>query len=182
MPCVGLIPSEYSSGERRRQGSLTKAGQTHARRALVEGAWASRDPANVRRPWPRRLEKLPKPIKDIRWKAHVRRCTRVRRLLARGKHANSVVVALARELVGLMWAIATQVPVTPSVHRTDRDWINNAAGLPRLSQEAQPRCGVALDGVKRLQETLVPRARPAPDGHTSGGTQPTDRSRINRRV
>jgi hypothetical protein len=55
-------------------------------------------------------------------------------------------------------------------------------GFTRLSEEAQPRCGVTLDGVKRLKETLVPRARQAPDGRKSGGTQPTAISRINRRV
>jgi hypothetical protein len=58
----------------------------------------------------------------------------------------------------------------------------NSEGLQRTSEEAQPRCGVALDGVKRLQETRVPRARQAPDGRKSGGRQPTDISRINRRV
>jgi transposase len=60
-----------------------------------------------------RLEKLPKPIQDISWKAQVRLCKRHRRLLARGKNANQVVVALARELVGFMWAIAKDGPVTP---------------------------------------------------------------------
>jgi transposase len=113
MSDLGLIPSAYASGERRRQGSITTAGHTQARRVLVEGAWAYRYPANVSRHWPRRLEQLPKPIQDLSWKAHVRRCTRVRRLLARGKHANQVVVAMARELAGLLWAMATQVPVTP---------------------------------------------------------------------
>jgi transposase len=110
---LGLIPSAYSRGERRRQGPITKAGNTHARRALVEGAWAYRYPANVSRHIQLRLEQLPKPIQDISWKAQVRLCTRVRRLLARGKHANQVVVAMARELVGLLWAMAKQVPVTP---------------------------------------------------------------------
>jgi transposase len=113
MKFLGLIPSEYSSGERRRQGSLPKPGNTPARRALVEGAWASRYPANVSRHWPLRLEQLPKPIQDISWQAQVRLCKRFRRLMARGKHANQVVVAIARELVGVMWAIAKQVPVTP---------------------------------------------------------------------
>jgi transposase len=112
MKFLGLIPSEYSSGERRRQGSLTTAGNTHARRALVEGAWAYRDPANVSRHLQLRLEHQPKAIQDISWKAHVRLCKRFRRLMARGKHANQVVVAIARELVGFMWAIAQQVPVT----------------------------------------------------------------------
>jgi transposase len=113
MKCLGLIPSEYSTGERRRQGSITKAGNSHARRVLVEGAWAYRDPAQVSRHVQRRLEQQPQAIQDISWKAQVRLCKRDRRLMARGKHANQVVVAIARELVGFMWAIATQVPVTP---------------------------------------------------------------------
>lgn len=113
MKFLGLIPSEYSTGERRRQGAITKAGNTHARRALVEGAWAYRYPAKVSRHLPRRLETPPKAIQDISWKAQVRLCKRYRRLLARGKHANQVVVAIARELVGFMWAITKQVPVTP---------------------------------------------------------------------
>jgi transposase len=113
MKFLGLIPSEYSSGERRRQGSITKAGNTHARRALVEGAWAYRDPAKISRHLQWRLENQPKAIQDISWKAQVRRCQRYRRLMARGQHANHVVVALARELVGFMWAMAKQIPVTP---------------------------------------------------------------------
>src|SRR5919197_2221712 len=113
MRLLGLIPSEYSSGERRQQGSITKAGNTHARKALVEGAWAYRYPAQVSRHLQLRLEKQPKAIQDISWKAQMRLCKRYRRLIARGKHANQVVVAIARELVGFMWAIAKQVPVTP---------------------------------------------------------------------
>ena len=72
MKCMGLIPSEHSSGEQRRQGSMTTAGNTHARRVLVEGAWASRSPATVSRHLQRRLEKQPTIIQDIRWKAQVR--------------------------------------------------------------------------------------------------------------
>jgi transposase len=112
MRCLGLIPSDYATGERRRQGALTKAGNSHARRVLVEGAWAYRDPANVSRHLQLRLETQPKGIQDIRWKAQVRLCKRYRRLIARGKPANQVVVASARALVGFMWAIAKQVPVT----------------------------------------------------------------------
>ena len=113
MKYLGLIPSEYSSGERRRQGSITKAGNTHARRALVEGAWSYRYPAKVSRHIQLRLEQQPKPIQDMSWKAQVRLCKRYRRLIARGKHANQVVVAIARELAGFIWAIAKQVPVKP---------------------------------------------------------------------
>ena len=113
MKCLGLSPSEYASGEQRRQGSLTNAGNAHARRALVEGAWAYRDPAKVSRHLQLRLETPPKVLQDISWKAQVRLCQRDRRLVSRGKHPNVVTVAIARELAGFMWAIATQVPVTP---------------------------------------------------------------------
>ena len=113
MSYLGLTPSEYSSGERRRQGSITKTGNTHARRALVEGAWAYRYPAKVSRHLQLRLEKLPKAVQDISWKAQVRLCKRYRKLSARGKHANQVVVAIARELIAFMWAMANEVPVIP---------------------------------------------------------------------
>ena len=113
LKCLGLIPSAYSSGERRQQGSITKAGHTHARRALVEGAWTYRYPAKVSRHLQLRLEQHPKVIQDISWKAQVRLCQRDRRLVAKGTHANVVTVAMARELVGFMWAIAKEVPVTP---------------------------------------------------------------------
>jgi transposase len=109
---LGLIPSQYSSGERRQQGAITKAGNTHARRALVEGAWAYRSPAKVSRQLQLRLEKQSKIIQAISWQAQVRLCKRYRQLIARGKHANVVTVAIARELVGFLWAIAPQVPVT----------------------------------------------------------------------
>ena len=112
MNYLGLTPSEYSSGERRRQGGITKTGNTHARRALVEGAWAYRYPAKVSRHLQLRLEKLPKPLQDISWKAQARLCKRYRQLSARGKHPNQVVVAIARELIAFMWAIAKQVRVT----------------------------------------------------------------------
>jgi transposase len=120
MTCLGLMPSEYASGAPRRQGAMTKAGNTHARRALVEGAWAYRDPAQVSRHLPRRLETQPNIIQDISWKAQVRRCTRDRRLVSRGTHANVVTVAMARELAGFMWAMAREVPVTPSDHKRGR--------------------------------------------------------------
>jgi transposase len=113
MKCLGLIPSAYSSGERRRPGSLTKAGHTHARRAVVEGAWAYRYPAKVSRHVQLRLAQLPKPRQDISGKAQGRLGKRFRRVTARGKHANQVVGALARELAGFMWAIAKESAVTP---------------------------------------------------------------------
>ena len=113
MQCLGLTPSAYSSGAQRRQGAMTKAGNSHARRVLVEGAWASRYPAQVSRHLQLRLATQPKIIQAISWKAQVRLCNRYRRLVARGKHANIVTVAMARELAGFMGAIAREVPIIP---------------------------------------------------------------------
>ena len=113
MSYLGLTPSEYSTGDRRRQGGITKAGNSHARRSLIEGAWAYRYPAKVSRHLQLRLEKVPKSIQDLSWKAQVRLCKRYRQLSARGKNAHQVVVAIARELSAFMWAMAQEVPLIP---------------------------------------------------------------------
>jgi transposase len=89
MSFLGLTPSEYSSGAHRQQGGITKSGNTHARR----------------------IEHQPKVLPDLSWKAQVRLCKRFRQLSARGKHVNEVVVAIARELSGFLWAIARSVPL-----------------------------------------------------------------------
>ena len=111
MQFLGLIPAEHSCGEHRRQGSITQAGNAQARRVLVEGAWAYRYPAQVRRHLPLRLENQPQVIQAIRWQAQGRLCKRYRRLVARGKHANVVTVAMARKLTGCLGAMAQEVPI-----------------------------------------------------------------------
>ena len=150
MTFLGLIPSEYSSGEQRRQGSLTKAGNAHARRALVEGAWAYRDPAKVSRHLQLRRETPPKVIQDISWKAQVRRCKRDRRLVSRGKHPNVVTVAMARELAGCHVGHGQAGAGNPLKPRrlTIQPVIEKVSKVHR--EEAQPRYGVTLGGVKRL--------------------------------
>jgi transposase len=110
MSSLGLRPAAYASGQRRSQGGSPKTGHRHARRALVEGAWADRSPAKVSRHLQRRLDKRPPPLQDLSWQAQVRRCKRYRQLRARSKHANQVVVALARALVALMGAMARELP------------------------------------------------------------------------
>ncbi|HSA81762.1 MAG TPA: IS110 family transposase [Geminicoccaceae bacterium] len=111
MSYLGLTPSEYSSGSQRRQGGITKAGNGHARRALVEGAWAYRYPAKVSRHLQLRLEKVSADVQAIAWKAQERLCKRYRHLTGRGKHANQVAVAIAREMAAFAWAIARTVPL-----------------------------------------------------------------------
>ncbi len=111
MAYLGLVPSEESSGESTYRGSITKTGNGHVRRALVEAAHAYVFPARVSRHLLKRQEDLPEPIRAIAWKAQVRLCGKFRRLTARGKLRNKVVTAIARELSGFMWAIAREVKV-----------------------------------------------------------------------
>ncbi len=112
MAFLGLIPSEHTSGSKRRLGSITKTGNSHVRRVLIEGAWAYRHPAKVSPAIRARLESLPLSIQNIAWKAQLRLCKRYRRLVARGKNKNKVVTAIAREVAAFMWAIAHEVKQT----------------------------------------------------------------------
>jgi transposase len=109
MAYLGLNPSEHSSGATIRRGAITKTGNTLARTCLVEAAWTYRHPARVTQIIRDRLKHLPEPIRNIAWKAQVRLSARYRKLAAAGKPAPKVVVAIARELVGFIWAIARMV-------------------------------------------------------------------------
>ncbi len=111
MAYLGLVPSENSTGESTHRGSITKTGNGHVRRALVEAAHAYGFPARVSRHLLKRQEGLPEPVLGIAWKAQVRLCGKFRRLMARGKLKNKVITAIARELCGFMWAIAREVEV-----------------------------------------------------------------------
>jgi transposase len=114
MAYLGLVPSEHSSGASVRRGGLTKAGNSAARRLLIEAAWCYRFPARVSRELLLRQEALPKPIRDIAWKAQIRLCARYRKLARTGKPANVVTAAIARELSGFIWAVARRVPPAAS--------------------------------------------------------------------
>ena len=114
MGYLGLTPSEHSSGERTSRGSITKTGNGEARRMLVEAAWSYRYPPRVAQEKVEVLVRLPKPVRDIAWKAQVRLCDRYRKLTHAGKKPTVVVTAIARELAGFAWAIGQQVkPAAP---------------------------------------------------------------------
>lgn len=106
MAWVGVTPSEYSSGSKRRQGSITKTGNSFARKLLIESAWSYRFAAKVSPEIERRHEGLPKAIVDRAWDAQIRLCGRYRKLMARGKNVNVAIIAVARELAGFIWDIA----------------------------------------------------------------------------
>jgi transposase len=111
MAYLGLVPSEHSSGNTRRQGGITKAGNGMARRMLIEAAWSDRFPARLSREQLLRQEHQGKAIRDIAWKAQERLCRRYRKLTRDGKLPTVVTAAIARELAGFVWAIAQQVQV-----------------------------------------------------------------------
>jgi transposase len=107
MSFLGVVPSEDSSGQRRRQGSITKSGSQHARRLLVEAAWHYRRPPAKGVALSRRHEGQSPHVIALSWKAQQRLHRTWRRLDSeRGKRRTIVAVAVARELAGFCWAIA----------------------------------------------------------------------------
>jgi transposase len=111
MAFLGLVPSEHSSGEKKHRGKITKTGNGHARRVLIEGAHGYSYQARITRPILKRQEGLSQEVRDIAWKCQVRLCARFRKLVAKGKSHNAAVTAIARELAAFMWAIAKQTPI-----------------------------------------------------------------------
>jgi transposase len=129
MAYLGLVPSERSSGGTVRRGGITiglcpiprrdvsgadRAGNALARRVLIEGAWTYRMQARVSRKLHDRIEQLPSTIRDTAWKAQLRLCGRYRHLVAAGKAKVVVTTAIAREMVGFIWAIARQIQLQPT--------------------------------------------------------------------
>jgi transposase len=108
MAYSGLVPSEFTSGKRIRRGHITKTGNAHLRRVIVESSWSYRY-----RPWVgdelrRRQQRLSDDIKEIAWKAQHRLYSRYKKLSASGKNKPHVVTAIGRELLGFIWAIGVK--------------------------------------------------------------------------
>jgi transposase len=108
MSYLGLTPSEESSGGRRRRGPITKSGNGHARRLLVEAAWHYRRPPRMSKALRDRSVGLSPQVCGIAWKAQKRLHGRLRRMIGRGKPPGEAATAAARELAGFVWAIARE--------------------------------------------------------------------------
>jgi transposase len=108
MAYLGLVPSEHSSGETKKRGRITRTGNRHVRRILVESAWSYRYRPAMSREIRKRNEGVTPAVQAIAWKAQHRLNARYRKLLGRGKNKQQTVVALARELAGFVWSIARQ--------------------------------------------------------------------------
>lgn len=105
----GAVPSEHSSGPRIRRGQITKTGNAHLRRVVGEAAWAYQHRPYVGPTLRRRQQPAGDAIRAIAWKAQHRLHSRYRRLTGRGKVKQQVVTAVARELLGFIWAIGVAV-------------------------------------------------------------------------
>ena len=113
MAYLGLVPSEYSTGQTVRRGDIIKAGNSRMRRTLFEGAWTYRFSVRIGEKKLYVLQKLPPEIQDIAWKAQSRLTARYRRLSQRGKKKTVITTAIARELSAFMWDIARRtMPVS----------------------------------------------------------------------
>jgi len=106
MAYLGMVPSEHTSGPKRRIGAITKAGDIHARTLLIEAAHSYRFPARISRRKLAAVDAVPEAVRAIAWKAQTRLCQRYRSMVAKGKPNQVVVTAIARELAGFVWSIA----------------------------------------------------------------------------
>lgn len=117
MAHLGLVPSEHSSGSSQKRGGITKTGNGHVRRVLTEASWCYRLPARKTAHLQRKAEKTSDQVQAIAWKAQKRLCKRYWYLIHKGKLPVQTCTAIARELVGFIWAIAREVMGKNNVYR-----------------------------------------------------------------
>jgi transposase len=108
MSYVGLVPSEDSTGKRRRQGAITRCGNSHLRRILVEAAWHYRHSPLMSKELRRRNQGVAKRVRRIAWETQKRLNKRLYHLLHAGKSIQKAITALARELAGFVWAVGQE--------------------------------------------------------------------------
>ena len=109
MAYLGLVPSEDSTGDTIKRGSITKTGNRRARRMLLECSWSYQHPARVGRAKQPKVDAAPPAVREIAWKAQCRLNRRYRALTRRGKLKTVAITAVARELAGFIWAIGREV-------------------------------------------------------------------------
>jgi transposase len=110
MAYLGLVPTEHTSSDRRRQGRITKCGNSHLRWLLVECAQHYATPPQVSAHLSRRQEGQPRAVRTLSWRVQHRLHSRYTALLARRLHRNKAIVAIARELCGFIWELLRTQP------------------------------------------------------------------------
>jgi transposase len=164
MAYLGLVPSEHSSGPKRRIGAITKAGNIHARTLLIEAAHSYRFPARVARHKLVAVDAVPEAVREITWKAQTRLCQRYRYMMAKGKLRQVVVTAIARELAGFVWSIACITTDPPA----------RSAAATMASEEICPL--VSIDRSRARPQAAESRRRRAgtPEQPCRGGRREHD--------
>jgi transposase len=167
MAYLGLVPSEHSSGLKRRIGAITKSGDIHARTVLIEAAHSYRFPARIARRKLAAVDAVPEAVRAIAWKAQTRLCQRYRHMMAKGKPTQVIVTAIARELAGFVWSIAcitSDPPAKTSVASTTSNDAVCRAPPPRSLKTSARRAapaeqtGTAIELRYSNGEQAVPRA------------------------
>src|SRR5271157_3005391 len=159
MSYLGLVPSEHSSGPKRRIGAITKAGDIHARTLLIEAAHSYRFPARVARHKLAAVDTVPEAVREIAWKAQTRSCQRYRHLTAKGKLNQVVVTAIARELAGFIWSIAC---ITSDPPATDKAVTVSHDGVIGVSVDVAT---ASEQGVRQVQQIAPDTGRPHAPRH-----------------
>lgn len=158
MSYLGLTPSEYASGEQQHRGHITKSGNRHARRLLVEAAWHYRHRPRTFARATSLAERVPPEVSARAWQAQVRLHLRHGVLAEHGKRSTVANVAIARELTGFVWATMTRTPLRGELEST-------AAGLPPPTR----RGGAA--GADPPQEPRAPTMRSRPASRATPATR-----------
>jgi transposase len=154
MAFLGLVPSERSIGDSVIRGRITKAGNRRARRILVEAAWSYRHPPRVSKEKQKKIEAVPRTVREIAWKAQTRLCGRFRKLTRRGKLPTIATTAVARELAAFIWAINRELATKPCGEQKSQPRPHQVCRRAQLSQ------GQALAGSRRTAASLPCARRP----------------------
>jgi transposase len=150
---LGLVPALYASGDSERRGKITKTGNGHIRRALVQACWQYRHRPGVGAKLRARREGQPERVLAVAEQAERRLSGRYARLKARGKHVNKVVIAIARELVGFLWA-ALRDDREPARHGA-----RTSARLEGAKASAAPRSGPQLRKASTSRTAVAQRRK-----------------------
>ena len=134
MAFLGLVPSEWSTGESVIRGPITKAGNRRARRILVEAGWSYRHPPRVGKEKQKKVEAVPRTVREIAWKAQTRLCGRFRKLTRKGKRSTTVTTAVVRELSAFIWAINRELARKPCSEQKSQPRPHQACRRAQLSQ------------------------------------------------
>jgi transposase len=159
MAYLGLVPSEHSSGPRRRMGGITKSGDIHARTLLIEAAHSYRFPARITRRQLAAVDTMPEAVREIAWKAQTRLCQRYRHMMAKGKPTQVIVTAIARELAGFVWSIAcitSDPPAKTSAITTTTDEVSPTKSTGPFRSPPRPPLKTTTHRAARPEQTRAP--------------------------